>query len=324
VEGRREELVARARRGLVRDGHGDLRSEHVVLEQGIEIVDCVEFDPALRQIDTALDVAFLAMDLMRRDRGLAAALVDGYREAGGDPGDDVLVAFFAAQRALIRAKVALIRARQVAGADRARREADAAALLALAGRLGWEIRLGRLVVICGPAASGKTTLAAALAARSGARVVSSDVVRKGLLGLAPTARAPPSAYDPEMNRRTYAALGRETAQHLGAGRSVLVDATFRFASDRDVFAAALGRGDPLWIECRAPEATVARRAAARVRTPRHISDADPAVAAATVAEFEPLTQVPPDRRIAVATVAGSGAAVTAARRMLDNRLAGSR
>ena len=60
----------------------------------------------LRQIDTALDLAFLAMDVMRRDRGLAAALVDGYREAGGDPGDDVLVAFFAAQRALIRAKVA--------------------------------------------------------------------------------------------------------------------------------------------------------------------------------------------------------------------------
>ena len=105
----------------------------------------------LRQIDTALDLAFLAMDVMRRDRGLAAALVDGYREAGGDPGDDVLVAFFAAQRALIRAKVALIRAGQVDGADRARRRADAAALLALADRLGWEIRLGRLAVICGPA-----------------------------------------------------------------------------------------------------------------------------------------------------------------------------
>lgn len=277
----------------------------------------------LRQIDTALDLAFLAMDVMRRDRGLAAALVDGYREAGGDPGDDVLVAFFAAQRALIRAKVALIRAGQVDGADRARRRADAAALLALADRLGWEIRLGRLAVICGPAASGKTTLAAALAARSGARVVSSDVVRKRLLGLAPTARAPLSAYDAETNRRTYAALGRETAQHLGAGCSVLIDATFRFASDRDVFAAALGPGDPLWIECRAPEATVARRAAARARAPRHISDAGPAVAAATVAEFEPLTRMPPDRRIAVATVAGPAAAVTAVRRALDNRLGGS-
>jgi hypothetical protein len=185
LEGRRDELVARARRGLVRDGHGDLRAEHVLLARGIEIVDCVEFDAALREIDTGLDLGFLSMDVMRRDRSLATALVDGYRKAGGEPGDDVLLAFFAAQRALIRAKVALIRAQQVDSADAARRRAHAAALLALAARLGWEIRLGRLAAVCGPAASGKTTLAAALAARSGAHVVSSDVLRKRLLGLAP-------------------------------------------------------------------------------------------------------------------------------------------
>jgi len=41
------------------------------------------------------------------DERLARALVTAYREAGGDPGDDALLGFFAAQRALIRAKVAL-------------------------------------------------------------------------------------------------------------------------------------------------------------------------------------------------------------------------
>jgi aminoglycoside phosphotransferase family enzyme len=41
--GRRGELVARAAAGLVRDGHGDLRAEHVVLERGTAVVDCVEF-----------------------------------------------------------------------------------------------------------------------------------------------------------------------------------------------------------------------------------------------------------------------------------------
>ena len=86
-----DELCRRARAGLVRDGHGDLRAEHVVLERGIEIVDCVEFDPALREIDVGLDLAFLVMDLLRRDERLAAALVSAYREAGGDPGDDALV-----------------------------------------------------------------------------------------------------------------------------------------------------------------------------------------------------------------------------------------
>ena len=190
LAGRRAELRRRAAAGLVRDGHGDLRAEHVVLERGIEIVDCVEFDPALREIDVGLDLAFLVMDLMRRDERLAAALVSAYREAGGDPGDDALVAFFAAQRALIRAKVALVRAGQVDGADAARRRADAAALLELAGRLGWRVRLGAAAIVCGAAASGKSTLAAALAERAGATVLSSDIVRKELVGVPATARAP--------------------------------------------------------------------------------------------------------------------------------------
>ena len=84
-----------------------------------------EFDPGLREMDVGLDLAFLVMDLLRRDERLVAKLVAAYRAAGGDPGDDALVAFFAAQRALIRAKVALVRAGQVDGADAARRRADA-------------------------------------------------------------------------------------------------------------------------------------------------------------------------------------------------------
>ncbi|MFL5863358.1 MAG: hypothetical protein ACJ780_21720 [Solirubrobacteraceae bacterium] len=61
---------------------GDLRAEHVVLERGIEVVDCVEFDPGLREQDVGLDLAFLVMDLARRDQRLARALVPAYREAG--------------------------------------------------------------------------------------------------------------------------------------------------------------------------------------------------------------------------------------------------
>ena len=178
----------------MRDGHGDLRAEHVVLERGIEIVDCVEFDPALREIDVGLDLAFLAMDLRRFDERLARALVTAYREAGGDPGDDALLGFFAAQRALIRAKVALVRAGQVGGADAERRSADAAGLLELAGRSAGECGWDRSRWSGGGAATGKSTLAAALAMLSGARVLSSDVVRKELVGIPATRarRSPPT------------------------------------------------------------------------------------------------------------------------------------
>ena len=321
LTGRRAELGRRARSGSVRDGHGDLRAEHVVLERGIEIVDCVEFDPALREIDVGLDLAFLAMDLRRFDERLARALVTAYREAGGDPGDDALLGFFAAQRALIRAKVALVRAGQVSGADADRRSGDAGRLLELAGRLGWAVRLGPIAVVCGGAATGKSTLAAALAARSGARVLSSDVVRKELVGVPATARAPQSAYSAEMNRQTYQELGRRAA----AEEPVIVDATFRFAADREAFAgaAAAAADAAVWIECRSPAAVIARRAAARSSQPDRVSDADAAIATRQLAEWEPLTGVPTSHHVVVATDRSPEASVLAARDALDERLASS-
>jgi hypothetical protein len=311
LAGRRRELLARARTGRVRDGHGDLRAEHVVLERGIEIVDCVEFDPALREIDVGLDLAFLVMDLLRRDRSSATALVAAYRKAGGDPGDDALVAFFAAQRALIRAKVSLVRASQVEGADAERRRADAAELLALAGRLAWQVRLGPGAVVCGLAASGKSTLAASLAERSGGTVVSSDAVRKQLLGLAPSDRAPEGAYGPEMNRRTYEALGRRARELLGRGEPVVVDATFRRREDRE---ASSLPDDLVWIECRAPVEV----RAARASVPRRVSDADAAVAVRQSGEWAPLDAP----HVTVCTDEEPGAVIAAVRDGLDRRLRG--
>jgi hypothetical protein len=319
--GRRGELVARAAAGLVRDGHGDLRAEHVVLERGIAVVDCVEFDPGLREQDVGLDLAFLVMDLARRHERLAGALVTAYREAGGDPGDDALVRFFAAQRALIRAKVALIRASQVEAADAVRRRGDAAELLDVADRLGWSVRLGDLAVVCGVAASGKSTLAGALAERAGATVISSDVVRKRLLGIDPTARAPARAYADDVNSRTYEALGR-LAWRLGkAGDRVVVDATFRFAADRRAFAAARGPAQPgVWIECRAPASALADRAAVRATDPQRISDADAGIVGRQIEEWEPLEEIPADRRIVVATDRPAADVVASVAEIFDERL----
>lgn len=314
---RRAELLRRARAGLVRDGHGDLRAEHVLLDRGIEIVDCVEFDPALREIDVGLDLAFLAMDLLRHDERLATALVAAYREGGGDPGDDALLAFFVAQRALIRAKVALVRAGQVEAADAARRRAEAAALLALANRLAWTLRLGPAAIVCGPAASGKSTLAAALAARLGATVLASDVVRKELTGIAPTVRAPDSAYTAAVNRRTYETLGTRARDHVLARQRVIVDATFRFAADRRAFADAFrSAADVVWIECRAPAEVMVERAAARVGG---ISDAGGSIAAVQARKWVPIDA---PAHLVVRTDRDHSAVLTSVRDALDARLRG--
>ncbi|MBI5105655.1 MAG: hypothetical protein HZB46_11870, partial [Solirubrobacterales bacterium] len=129
---------ARARAGLRRDGHGDLRADHVVLDaEGLRIVDRLEFSRELRCDDVAADLAFLLADLEAHGGAWAARTVlDAYRAAGGDAGDDRLLAFWMGYRALVSAKVAWLRAGQ-GGPDGAR----GAARLALAHRCAWRTRL---------------------------------------------------------------------------------------------------------------------------------------------------------------------------------------
>ncbi|MBA4373331.1 MAG: aminoglycoside phosphotransferase, partial [Thermodesulfovibrio sp.] len=64
LEQRRPLLQKRITGGYIRDGHGDLHAEHICLERGVQIYDCIEFSPRIRQGDVAADVAFLYMDLL--------------------------------------------------------------------------------------------------------------------------------------------------------------------------------------------------------------------------------------------------------------------
>jgi predicted kinase len=149
-------------------------------------------------------------------------------------------------------------------------------------------------------------------------VLSSDPVRKDLLGIAPTERAPSAAYTPEINRRTYCELGRRATDLAAVGEPVVVDATFRYAADREAFgSAAYGA---VWIECRAPAAILARRAAARSKDPDRVSDADAAIATRQLAEWEPLTEIAPADRVTVPTDRPLEAVVASARDALDQRL----
>ena len=129
-------------------------------------MDCIEFDPALRELDVADDLAFLVMDLVARGgEQFARTLVRAYRDAGGDPGHDHLIAFFAAYRALVRAKVSMLRAAQhpASSSEHGRESAAARNLLALAEQFAWRARLPLVIVICGLPAAGKTHLAGTLA-----------------------------------------------------------------------------------------------------------------------------------------------------------------
>jgi uncharacterized protein len=315
-------LERRLREGRIREGHGDLRLDHVLMiGERLEVIDCVEFSLRLRELDVAADLAFPVMELESRGRRAdAERLVEAYRDAGGHPGPARLIFFNAAERAWMRAKVALVRAGQLEPAQREAQIEGARSLFELGRRLAWRARPRYAVVVCGPPASGKSTLARALSDAGGLPVVSSDRTRKALAGVPATSPAPPAAYEPDRSAETYRRLGELAERHLREGSSVIVDATYRHASDRRELRARLDSlGVPvLFVECIAAMEVRLERAARRTTAPS-ISDADARVASRLAAEFEPLDDLPSAIHARVRTDLPAATAVTAVEAALDER-----
>jgi aminoglycoside phosphotransferase family enzyme/predicted kinase len=247
-------LNARARDGRIREGHGDLRTEHVLVDGGVQLVGCVAFDRRLRELDVADDLAALVVDLVARGgERYARALVRGYRDGGGDAGDDALLAFCAAHRALVRAKVTLLRAAEQPrrSAAHGHHSAQARDLLSLAERFAWQARLPLAIVVCGLPRSGKTRLAEMLASVSGLAHLSGDLTRGRLAALAPTR----PARDADLDALVASELGRRTARQVAARGGAIVDASFARRADRDAFARASTATAPLlFVECCAADA----------------------------------------------------------------------
>jgi predicted kinase len=96
----------------------------------------------------------------------------------------------------------------------------------------------RLIAIGGLSGSGKTTIAEALAAHvgapPGARIVESDRVRKAMHGVAPETRLPEKAYRPEVSAKVYREMAWRAALILSQGGSVVADAVFDNAGNREL------------------------------------------------------------------------------------------
>jgi hypothetical protein len=255
----------------IRDCHGDLHSEHICFDGEPIIFDCIEFNPKFRYCDTASEIAFLAMDLDYHERPeLARQLVSAYATHADDPELPRLVPFYQCYRAYVRGKVDSLKSaeEEVEAAERERASASARRHFALAYRYTWAYRRC-VVVIAGLSGTGKSAVAGALGARTGFSHINSDVVRKRLARLAAETRVSAAyesgLYSPEHSRRTYAAMLAEAAEHLGAGRGVILDATFQRRADRDA-ARPLARTHAvpfLLVECRCRKDELRRRLEAR-------------------------------------------------------------
>lgn len=301
LEGRlardRAAFLARVEGGRIRECHGDLHLANIVLLDGLPVAfDAIEFNPDLRWIDVAADVAFLSMDLASRGRpDLAAEVTSAWMEAADDHAAAAVLPVHGVARALVRAAVAAIRATQdrcpADAAVRAREETER--YLSLAERLSRPPR-AVMVVVTGPSGSGKSTLAARCVGHLGAVRLRSDVERKRIFGMAATERAcgdrATALYCPETTRRVYERLATLARGLLAAGSSVVVDATGNARWQRGLLAAAArAAGAGLaWLEIDLPVETLLARVEARSRRGDDASDATTEVVRAQLAAREPI------------------------------------
>lgn len=235
-------LEARRLEGRVRECHGDMHRGNIAWLDGSALIfDALEFDPALRWIDTASELAFLLMDLEEAgEQAAARRLLNRYLELGGDYGALQVLDLYKVYRAMVRAKVSAIRQGQ---ADLSPRENGA-------GRVGGSSYLDlaesytrprrpRLLITHGLSGSGKSQFGRRLLESLPLIHLRSDVERKRLFGLEPDARTTGTLdcgiYFPQATEWTYERLYRLAAMILASGYDVLVDATFLRRPRRRLF-----------------------------------------------------------------------------------------
>jgi len=109
-------LEQRATGGCVIEAHGDLRPEHVYLDDSPAIIDCLEFDRDLRVLDRAEELSFLHLECARiGHEATGLALLRGCLTQLADHATDALLHFYRSHRATTRAKLYVWRASEPDG-----------------------------------------------------------------------------------------------------------------------------------------------------------------------------------------------------------------
>jgi aminoglycoside phosphotransferase family enzyme/predicted kinase len=302
IEASAPDISQRFANGKVRECHGDLHTGNVVrTARGLVAFDCLEFDPVLRWIDVADEIAFLLADLeASHAQRHAHAFLGGYLDQSGDFQGCRLLKLYEAHRSLVRAKVLALSPAE-AQRDAAKRLSHRRRYLShvACARAALESNPPSLILMAGISGSGKTWLAQRVAPLLGAVHVRSDIERKRLAGLAASEPSHSALgqglYLPQAREAVYEHLARCARDVLAGGFPVIVDATFQRRADRARFAElAAELGVRLWlIHCHAPEATLESRITERVRRKEDPSEADLSVMRWQSSHFEPLDATEP-------------------------------
>lgn len=323
-EGARIDSVLAQRRaaGFVRECHGDLHLRNIVQIDGKPcLFDCIEFNAEFRWIDVISEVAFLVMDLEEHDEEESARrLLNRYLERTGDYEGVQVLRYYLVYRAMVRAKVDMIRLH-----DRTQSAAQRRVLLNEFGNYlsiadhDAERDPPTLSIMHGLSGSGKTTMSQRIIEHSPSIRIRSDIERKRLHGIGETDHVTGAMaerlYSPHATRRTYARLSSLATTVIEAGFSVVVDATFLRAEERNLFRNLARNLDVPYriVACRASEEELMTRVASRATNGQDASDAGVSVLRNQLKIETGINEEPAGELIVVDTASESSVAEALAR-----------
>jgi aminoglycoside phosphotransferase family enzyme/predicted kinase len=307
-----ELLDNRVRDGRIIDGHGDLRPEHIYFHPQPLVIDCIEFNDEFRQLDVLDELAFLAIECTHLDAPwVGGQIVDYYHEVSRDNFSWALLDFYKVYRCCVRAKVAILRAKQVDEASRKELEQNACTYLRIAEGYAAHLAPPVVIVVYGLSGSGKSTLAEQLGALLGIDVLNTDTIRQEIFGRREATTFSSGLYQPAKRAQVYDQMLAQAERILTNRLSVILDGTFSAAGLR-VHAAELAQryaAVPVFVHCQCPTETALQRIVSRATDENSLSDATTDIYERQRHEFEPdpdqLTVYQVDTSLDVPTVVES-------------------
>ena len=287
-------MAQRKASNFIRHCHGDMHLRNMLwLNDKAMAFDCIEFNEKLSWIDVISDAAFLIMDLQhRQQQPLANRFLNRYLEVTGDYAALSLLPFYLGYRAMVRAKVSVLRLAQnnISAQQNQQILTEFESYLELAGRYT-KTSTPQLIIMRGFSASGKSTVSQQLLDKTGMIRIRSDIERKRLFASDSTTKTAgkinAGIYASEATQQTYEKLRKLASDIINAGYSVIVDAAFLKHEQRQIFQQLATQLQVTYniLQTTAPDEVLRQRIQNRKND---ISDADLAVLEYQLANYQTL------------------------------------
>ena len=234
LEANKDIFIKRSENGYVKNGHGDLRLEHIYFnnDNTVGLIDCIEFNRRFRYNDVISEVSFLSMELDSMGKiEFSDSFLKGFLTVFNDEESLKLINYYRCYLAYVRAKVTcfLVASKDESWdlyaqkIDEIKRLIDMSAMYAKAMHR-------ENIVFYGLMGTGKSKNAQAFSKRFPVALFTSDIIRKELAGLNKDDRQyidwGTGIYTVENSLMLYNKLGEYVAEKHNVGRLSLVDASF--------------------------------------------------------------------------------------------------